>query len=86
MRGTCNDIDNCRFSHVKAESLLKIKVVERSLTDAWRKAESQIKMDEQSSKNLEQGVQLKKLHSLRHVTYQALKDIKYKVRTGELML
>ena len=86
MRGICKNGSNCSFSHAKAESLLKIKVVERNLSEAWKKAESQIRMEEDPSKNWEQGVQLKKLHSLKYVTYQALKDIKYKVRTGELVL
>ena len=86
MRGICKNGSNCSFSHAKAESLLKIKVVEGNLSEAWKKAESQIRMEEDPSKNWEQGVQLEKLHSLRYVTYQALNDIKNKVRTGELVL
>ena len=38
-------------------------------------------------KNLQKGMGMQnQLHSLKYVTYQALKNIKYKIKTGRLSL
>ena len=85
LHGRCTKGDGCRFSHQKAESLKKIDIVKVNLNKAFAGAESDIKGNTMT-KNLEKGMQLQKLYSLKKTMYEALKNLARKVKTMNLTL
>ena len=86
MQRRCTRGESCRFSHPKAESLLKINLLKENFAQAFGEMEEEL---EDATKNPNKGmqmIQLKKLHSLKKDIYSGLRNITQRVKTTNLLL
>jgi hypothetical protein len=82
LQSRCMKGENCRFSHEKAESLRKINILKENLMQAFDEAKEEVSED--PTKNLNKGIQLKKLYSLKNAVFSGLREIARKVKQTNL--